>query len=89
MHGHRLSAQVCQILAQSSQHYWRRSLTYNHRAIVGLFRVQADLLECCAAGIVTMLLQVPAEDDIGLGQIYGPSARPTRISPVHKLLSCP
>ena len=76
MHVHEVSAQVSQILAQSSQHSRGWSPTYNHRAVVGLFRVQADLLECCAAGIITMLLEVPADDYEGLRQVKVTSARP-------------
>ncbi len=71
---HNLSAQVSQILAQSSQHSRGWSPTYNHRAIVGLFRVQADLLECCAARIITVLLEVPADDYEGLRQVRVTSA---------------
>lgn len=76
MHVHELSSQVSQILAQLSQHSRGRRPTYNHRAVVGLFRVQADLLECCAARIITVLLQVPADDHEGLRQVKVTSVRP-------------
>jgi hypothetical protein len=37
------------------------ALTYNYRAVVGLLRVQADLLEGCATRVIAMLLQMPAK----------------------------
>ena len=85
-HVHRLSAQICQTLANLNESHRSRASTYNHRAVVGLFRVQADLLECCAARIIAMLLQVPADKYRGYGQSNGPAARLAGTAVSHKPL---